>query len=172
MNESKRIDRIFSELDSSTELACRLTDASSMLAEVIRLAAMEHPHPLVSLRTDVAPDLPQLWCDPLKIQQTIVPLVTSAMQSMPGGGEILLAAGRQKGQTRIQLRVLGQTVRGTDPAAGRGAFSSTFDPPAGIRALAARRTVLQHGGRITLDQSGQMKKLISLTLPFYAGQDT
>jgi hypothetical protein len=43
--------------------------------------------------------------------------------------------------------------------------------PGGIRLLAARRTVLQHGGRITLDQSGQMKKLISPTLPLYNGQD-
>ncbi|HEY6341154.1 MAG TPA: hypothetical protein VIY49_06645 [Bryobacteraceae bacterium] len=57
MNESKRIDRIFSELDSSTgvaPLACRPTDGSSMLAEVIRLAAMEHPDPPISLRMDVA----------------------------------------------------------------------------------------------------------------------
>ena len=174
MNECKRVDAILSELDASTEiipLACRPTDASSMLGEVIRLAAMEHPDPAISLRLDVAPDLPQVWCDRIRIQQTIIPFVTGAMLSMPGGGEILLAADRQNGHARIQLRVLGQTVRGSDPAAGRGPYSSTFDAPGGMRVLAARRTVLQHGGTIALDQTGALKKLISLTLPLYHGQE-
>jgi hypothetical protein len=87
------------------------------------------------------------------------------------GNYILLAADRQNGHARIQLRVLGQTVRGSDPAAGRGAYSSTFDAPGGMRVLAARRTVLQHGGTITLDQTGSLKKLISLSLPLYHGQE-
>jgi hypothetical protein len=173
MNECKRVDAILSELDACTEiipLACRPTDASSMLGEVIRLAAMEHPDPAISLRIEVAPDLPQRWCDPIRIQQTIVPFVTGLTLGMPGGGEILLAANRQNGHARIQLRVLGQTLRSSDPAEGRGAYSSTFDAPGGVRILAARRTVLQHGGTITLDQTGPLKKMVSLTLPLYHGQ--
>jgi signal transduction histidine kinase len=173
MNACKRVDAILSELDACTEiipLACRPTDASSMLGEVIRLAAMEHPDPAISLRIEVAPDLPQMWCDPIRIQQTMVPFVTGVMLGMPGGGEILLAANRQNGHARIQLKVLGQTVRSSDPAEGRGAYSSTFDAPGGVRILAARRTVLQHGGTITLDQTGTLKKMVSLTLPLYLGQ--
>jgi K+-sensing histidine kinase KdpD len=174
MTECKRVDAILSELDASTEivpLACCPTDASSMLGEVIRLAAMEDPDPAISLRIEVAPDLPQVWCEPIRIKQTIIPFVTGAMLSMPGGGEILLAADRQTGHARIQLGVLGQMVRDSDPAAGRGAYSSTFDAPGGMGVLAARRTVLQHGGTITLDQTGPLKKLISLTLPLYHGQE-
>lgn len=52
-----------------------------------------------------------------------------------------------------------------------GAYSSTFDAPGGMRILAARRTVLQHAVTITLDQTGPLKKLISLTLPLYHGQE-
>jgi hypothetical protein len=101
----------------------------------------------------------------------LIPFVTGAMLSMPGGGEIVFAADRQNSHARIQLRALGQTVRGSDPAAGRGAYSSTFDAPGGMSVLAARRTVLQHGGTTTLDQTGPLKKLISLTLPLYHGQE-
>jgi len=173
VNECGRINLILYELGESMEiipLACRPTDASSLLGEIIRLAALEHPDPCISFRIDVSPDLPQLWCDPMRVQQTMVPFVTSAMQAMSGGGEILLAADRQNGQGRIRLTVLGQTVRGSDPAEGRGSYSSTFDAPGGVRVLAARRTVLQHGGKLTLDQTGHLTKLLYLTLPVYNGQ--
>lgn len=76
----------------------------------------------------------------------------------------------QNGHARIQLRVLGQTLQSSDPAEGRGTYSSTFDAPGGVRVLAARRTVLQHGETITLDQTGPLKKMVSLTLPLYHGQ--
>jgi hypothetical protein len=56
-------------------------------------------------------------------------------------------------------------------AAGRGAYSSTFDAPGRMRVVAARRTVLQHGGTITLNQTGPLKKLISLTVPLCHGQE-
>jgi signal transduction histidine kinase len=173
INECGRINLILSERGESMEiipLACRPTDASSMLGEIIRLAALEHPDPCISFRIEVSPDLPQLWCDPMRVQQTMVPFVTSAMQAMSGGGEILLAADRQNGQGRIRLTVLGQTVRGSDAAEGRGSYSSTFDATGGARVLAARRTVLQHGGKLTLDQTGHLTKLLYLTLPVYNGQ--
>jgi hypothetical protein len=142
----------------------------NMAGEVIRLAAMEHPDPAISLRIEVAPDLQQMWWDPIRARQTIVPFVTGVLLSMSGGGEILLAANRQNGHSRIQLRVLGQTLRSSDPAEGRGAYSSTLDAPGGVRILAALRTVLQHGGMITLDQTIRLEKMVSLTLPLYQGQ--
>jgi signal transduction histidine kinase len=174
VNECKRVDDILSELKESAEiipLACRPIDASSILREVIRLAAMEQPDPSISLRLEVSGDLPPLWCDPVRVQQAIVPFVISEMKGMHDGGEILLAADRQNGYGRIQLKVLGQTVRGSDAAAGRGSYSSTFDAHGGVRILGARRTALQHGGTITLDQTGHLTKLLSLTLPLYNGQN-
>lgn len=46
-------------------------------------------------RSQFWPPLPQMWCDPIRIEQTIVPFVTGVMLGMPGGGEILLAANRK-----------------------------------------------------------------------------
>jgi signal transduction histidine kinase len=170
ISECKRIHGILFELEESTEmvaLSCRPTDASSILSEVARQAAMEFPDPNISLRIEVAPDLPLLWCDPVRIEQSMVPFVTGAMHSIRGGGEILLAADRKNSHARLQLRILEQTVRGSDPASGVGAFSSTFQALQGTRILAARRIALQHGGTITFDETGHLKKLLCLTLPLY-----
>jgi signal transduction histidine kinase len=171
--ECRRVNRVLSEMEESTEiipLKRAPADAASLLGEVVRLSALGNPDPAISLRIEVAPDLPPLWCDAKRIEQTLVPFVTNAMTGMTGGGELLLSAGRQGDQARIQLRVLGQTIHGADPFAGRGQYSSTFDASSGVRVLAARRTLLQHGGTITVERTGHIKKLSSLTLPLYNGQ--
>ena len=169
-NECEHLRRMLSELSQCTEvfpLNCAATDVSSLLSEIVRLSALQHPDPAIAVRTEVTPSLSPLWCDAKQIQQTLVPFVTSAMDAMPGGGQILLAADQMGGQCRIQLKVLEQTVRAGDPASGRGSFSSTFDAAAGHYILAARRTLMQHGGMIRIDDSGPNRRLQFLTLPLY-----
>jgi len=171
--ECRRINRVLSEMEECTEvipLKRSPTDAATLLGEVVRLSALGNPDPGISLRIEVAPDLPQLWCDPTRIEQTLVPFVTSTMCGMTGGGELLLSAVRENGHARIQLRVLGQTIHGADPFTGAGRYSSTFDASSGVRVLAARRTVLQHGGTMAVEQAGYTKRLSFLTLPLYNGQ--
>jgi len=171
--ECRRINRVLSEMEECTEiipLKRSPTDAATLLSEVVRLSALGNPDPGISLRIEVAPDLPPLWCDPTRIEQTLVPFVTSTMCGMTGGGELLLSASRENGQARIQLRVLGQTIHGADPFTGTGRYSSTFDASSGVRVLAARRTVLQHGGTMAVEQAGYTKRLSFLTLPLYNGQ--
>jgi signal transduction histidine kinase len=171
-SECRRVNRVLSDIEACTELIplkCTPTDAATVLGEVMRLSALGHPDPAVSLRIEIASDLPPLWCDAIRVEQTMVPFVTSAMSGMTSGGEILLSAAREGNQARIQLRTLGQTIQGGDPFSGRGQYSSTFEADSGIRVLAARRTILQHGGTIAVEENGYIKRLSSLTLPLYNG---
>jgi signal transduction histidine kinase len=171
--ECSRVSRALAEIGACTEvlpLNREASDLGAMLAEAARLSALEVPAPGIALRTEVAPSLPLVWCDRKQILQVIVPFVTSTMKAMPGGGEILLAADRLNAQARIRLVVLGETISAGDPAAGRGPYSSTYDEGAGKRILAARRTMLQHGGTLQVEQIGQLKRLQSLTIPLSDGQ--
>lgn len=171
--ECSRLSHAFAEISASTQalhLNREPTDISTVLGEVVRLSSLEIPAPTIDLRTEVAPNLPQVWCDKTAISRAIAPFVTSAMNSMPSGGEIMLFAERQNGQARIHLKVLGQTVRASDVAAGRGPHSATFDLEGGLRIVAARRTLLQHGGMLQVEQAGRAKKLVFFTLPLYNEQ--
>ena len=173
VKECNRVHNMLAELSESAivaPLSCEPTDASTLLEEIARLAALERPDPAISLSIEVAPDLPRLWCDRGRIERTILPFVTGTMAGMLDGGKILLAADRQDNHARIQLRILGQNVRGGDPALGRGPYSSTFDAPGGMQVLEARRTVLQHRGIIELDRTGYQNRLLFLTLPLYNGR--
>ena len=168
--ECNRLSHAFAEISASTQelhLNREPTDISTVLGEVVRLSSLEIPAPTIDLRTEVAPNLPQVWCDKAAISQAIAPFVASAMNAMPNGGEIMLTAERQNGQARIHLKVLGQTVRASDVAAGRGPHSATFDLESGLRIVAARRTLLQHGGMLQVEQAGRARKLVFFTLPLY-----
>ncbi len=171
--ECERLKRTLVEISECTEvlpLRCEPTDVSSLLAEVVRSSALEHPDPDIALQTEVIPSLPPVWCDVTRVRQAIVPFVTSAMDSMLGGGRILLVADQVDSHCRIQLKILEQTVRASDPGSGRGPYSSTFDATGGHRIMAAWRTVMQHGGTIRIEEGGQIRKLQFLTLPLYNGQ--
>jgi signal transduction histidine kinase len=171
--ECDRLKRAMADISDCTEslpLRCEPADVASLLAEIVHLSALEHPDPNIVLRTEVASSLPPVWCDVTRIRQAIVPFVTSTMDSMLSGGRILLAADRVDGHCRIQLKILEQTVRASDPGSGCGPYSSTSDPTAGHRNMASWRTVMQHGGTIRVEENGQTGKLQFLTLPLYNGE--
>jgi signal transduction histidine kinase len=168
--ECSRVRSVLDEIAACAEmlpLTCEATEVESILSEAVRLSALEVPDPSISLRTEIAANLPLVWCDRKQILEVLVSFVAGTMRAMHGGGEVLLAAERVDGQARIRLSVLDQTIRAVDPAAGRGPFSSTFDPSSGLRLLAARRTLLQHGGSVKIASLGHLKKLQFITLPLY-----
>ena len=173
--ECRRVQGVLDEIAACAEvhpLTCEATDVESILSEAVRLSALEVPDPSISLRTEIAANLTLVWCDRRQIVEVLVSFVVGTMKAMSGGGELLLSAERLDHQARIRLSVLDQTVRAIDPASGRGAFSSTFDPSSGLRLLAARRTLLQHGGSVQMAPVGHLKKLQSITLPLYNRQRT
>jgi signal transduction histidine kinase len=168
MKECRRTHAILSELSESAvfvPLSCRPTDASSMLAEIARRATQEYPNPHVSLRVETSSDLAPLWCDRERIEHTIVPFVSDALETVSAGGEILLAADRWNNQARIRLMILGRNVRGRD-SAGVPEPHSGFNIDS-ARIMEARRTVLQHRGTLELDSAGPRRGFLLLTLPLY-----
>jgi signal transduction histidine kinase len=171
--ECRRVKHTLTEISACTEvlpLHFQATDMGSMLAEVVHLAAREVPDPAIAIRTEVDSNLPRVWCDKTQILNLIVPFVVRAMQSMPDGGEIMLAVDQKDGLARIQLKVLRQTLRASHVAQRGDLFTSVYDTAADLRLLSARRTLLQHGGSISVDRTGTHKMLSSMTIPLYNGQ--
>jgi len=173
-----RVQAVLDEIAACAEthpLTCKPTDVESMLSEAVRRSALQVPDPTISLRTEIAANLPPVWCDREQIIEVLVSFVAGTMKTMSGGGGLLLAADPMGCQARIRLSILDQTVRAIDPASGSGAFSSTFDPTSGLRELAAWRTLLQHGGSVQMvpashTPAGHARRLHFITLPLYDRQ--
>jgi PAS domain S-box-containing protein len=80
------------------------------LNELIRDTLLLIEHQLrnwsrVEIKTTLAPDLPEILCDPNQISQVVINLISNARDAMPDGGLIQLETGVLSDQERVFLDV-------------------------------------------------------------------
>jgi signal transduction histidine kinase len=75
----------------------------------------------VELRIAVMPGLPEVWLDPQQLQRCLLDLCLNALQAMPGGGRLAIAA--VGFGTRVELR-----VEDTGPGISAAARAELFEP--------------------------------------------
>lgn len=124
------------------------------------LALMQHELQVneVRIRTDFAPDLPEVLADANQLQQVILNLVKNAvdaMQSVPADARFLQVATQQNGPFAVRL-----TVQDTGIGISKENEARIFDPfystkPSGMGlGLAICRTIVEnHGGELQLSES-------------------
>jgi two-component system cell cycle sensor histidine kinase PleC len=67
-------------------------DAAVLIDECRNLLAGQAQNGGLALRPQVAPDLPMLWADPLRLRQVLINLVSNAVKFTPAGGEVVCGA--------------------------------------------------------------------------------
>ena len=103
----------------------------------------------IDVRVDVAPDLPTLDVDPVRMKQVVSNLVENAVRAMPGGGSITLSARAASAAVVIE-------VTDTGPGIAPELRSTLFDRftksvgsrGSGLGLAIARAIVTAHGGTI------------------------
>jgi signal transduction histidine kinase len=111
----------------------------------------------VVLRVDVPPDLPAVRVDPMQIEQTLVEIVSNALDAMPGGGRLAITARCEPLAPGAEDVVL---IEITDSGPGIPAealprvtepFFTTRTEGTGLGLAIVKRYVEQNGGRLELD---------------------
>ena len=115
-------------------------------------------------------DLPDIAADAVKLEQTLVELISNAHDAMPDGGRLTLAADAVPGADgRPGVRLtLTDTGRGIAPEAmpqvGQP-FFTTRPEGTGLGVATARRFVEQHGGTLHLASERGRGTTVTLWLP-------
>jgi signal transduction histidine kinase len=166
--ESHRLDRVLSDvLDFTRPRKPRFETASisTLIDEVIRLAGPKDHGPFFLFKTDIAPDLPPLRCDPEQIRQTLLNLAMNAIQASPGGGQIEISARVEQNFVVIRIRDHGRGIpaaildRIFDP------FFTTHESSLGLGLPVALHTVTEHGGRIAVEGTSGFGTCMCISLP-------
>ena len=157
------------------------TRVEDLLAEALR-PYVAAPPPGVELIRAVEPGLPDLRLDRAIMMRVLVNLVENALQAMPDGGRLEVAARRASpgGTARAGRRppdgVVRITVRDTGGGIEPAVLSRIFEPyfstksgGTGLGLAIARNAIEEHGGTIDIDSSPGAGTTVTIDLPPPAG---
>jgi len=158
----------FSAYSRLPQLRLEPTPVASLLQEALR-PYLTAPSPGVVIDQAIPPDLPPLRVDRAVVTRALVNLVENALQAMPQGGRLSVAAAMADGDPAPGLRI---TVRdtgiGIDPTVLSHIFEPYFSTKSGGTGLGlaiARRAVEEHGGSIQITSQPGAGTLVTLVLP-------
>lgn len=168
------MDRLLSNLLVYTRPDCsklRWQDTEELLREVLTLASHAMSQSAISVCCQVDPLIPQLWCDGSKMKQVVLNLVLNAVQAMPEGGVLTLAAallpGHLQEKPHAQLTVT-DTGIGIPPEVQSRVFDPFFttkDDGTGLGLAIVHALVEAHHGRIDVMSSPGRGTSFVITLP-------
>ena len=125
----------------------------------------------VTLDLQIPEALPEILADTMKLEQALVELVSNALDAMPQGGRLVLAASTAPGPegtggVAIEVRDSGRGIAPeTLPSVGQPFFTTRAEGT-GLGLATARRFVEQHGGRLDLRSSLGAGTSVRIWLPF------
>ena len=153
------------ELDEEdTELSLVVRDVMQLVGE--RARALE-----VGIDVDLAPDLPRIKADPLKLKQVLLNLVTNAVKFSQSGDRVLLSA--RFDNKGYEISVMDHGI-GMDPGEIETAITrfgqvasawSRRHPGTGLGLPLAIGLVELHGGRLSIDSQKGNGTTVNFTLP-------
>ncbi len=126
----------------------------------------------VALDREIAPNLPPLWADELRVKQIMVNLLSNAVKFTPPGGRVTAGAAPAAGGG-ISLRV-GDTGCGMTPAEQQKAFlpyrqcsgdKSRRQQGTGLGLPLTRALAEAHGAELRLDSAPGAGTVVTVTFP-------
>jgi signal transduction histidine kinase len=147
--EVRRLKRIVDEFSRFARLP-RPEPAPVPAAELVAalLALYPAPPPGVRLERDVAADLPAVSVDRDQILQVLRNLVVNAVEAMPSGGTLRVAARREGTEVLVSVSDTGPGIRPEDLPSIFEPYFTTKEGGTGLGLAIADRIVREHGGRI------------------------
>ena len=152
-------------------LTLQPTDLGDLLHYVALLEDADAPRRGVELCAPAGGG-PRVVCDPQKVKQALLNLVRNAVEALPHGGTVTIAAATRADTAEITVR---DTGPGLAPAVRDRLFHpgvTTKEGGSGIGLVVARSIAEQHGGRLTLEDAPGGGCLATLTLPLQAVAST
>jgi PAS domain S-box-containing protein len=142
-------------------------DLNELIREMIVLLRSEASRYSLSIRTELAENLPKVMADRVQLQQVFMNLMLNgidAMKETPGGGELTIKSAA--GDTQLLVSV-SDTGIGLPPQADQifNAFFTTKEDGTGMGLPISRSIIESHGGRLWAADTSERGATFQFTLP-------
>jgi signal transduction histidine kinase len=107
----------------------------------------------VELTLDIPPDLPEVRVDPMQLEQALVEIVSNALDAMPQGGRLRIAAalnGAAGAEVSIEVADTGPGIPDSVLPSVCEPFFTTRADGTGLGLAIAKRYVEQNGGKLEI----------------------
>jgi PAS domain S-box-containing protein len=145
-------------------------DIGATIDEMVVLLRGEANRCAVSIRTDLAGDLPRITADPVQLQQVLMNLMLNAIEAMSETGGILTIQAQpgEDGQILISVSDTGVGLPSDKAEEIFNAFFTTKPQGSGMGLAISRSIVESHGGRLWATSNDGRGATFHFTLPIAA----
>jgi signal transduction histidine kinase len=145
-----------------------LVDVNELIREMIVLLRSEATRYSVSIRTDLAENLPKVMADRVQLQQVFMNLMLNgidAMKATPDGGELTIKSEASDGQLLISVSDTGVGLPSGQAEQIFRAFFTTKDNGTGMGLPISRSIIESHGGHLWVTGASACGATFQFTLP-------
>jgi PAS domain S-box-containing protein len=128
-----------------------LVDVNDVIREMIVLLRGEATRYSISIRIELAEDLPKVMADPVQLQQVFMNLMLNAIEAMKegsGGSELTIKSEADDGHVLISITDTGVGLSPEQVEQIFKAFFTTKDTGTGMGLPISRSIIESHGGRL------------------------
>jgi PAS domain S-box-containing protein len=157
-----------SSLFKKGALQRELVDVNELIREMIVLLRSEANRYSISIRTELAEDLPKVMVDRVQLQQVFMNLMLNgidAMKGTSGGGELTIKSEARDGQPLISVSDTGVGLPPERAEQIFKAFFTTKDNGTGMGLPISRSIIESHGGRLWAVGASERGATFQFTLP-------
>jgi signal transduction histidine kinase len=145
-----------------------LVDVNDVIREMIALLRSEVNCYSISIRTELAGDLPKVMADRVQLQQVLMNLILNgvdALKEVTGGRELTIKSEAADGQLLMSVSDTGVGLPETDADQIFKAFFTTKDHGTGMGLPICRSIIESHGGRLWAAGNTDRGATFQFTLP-------
>jgi len=166
--ETRRLQEIldgFMRFAGKLDVQLKVQPVLGLLEELVEFYQAPLDRSGVRFRVSVADNLPPVALDARLMKQAISNLILNAEAAMPAGGELMIAAEREKRDICIHVTDTGSGISPEDLDKIFRPYYSTRQGGTGLGLPTVRRIVLEHGGEIEVHSEAGRGTRFTIRLP-------
>ena len=168
LDEVSRLERLVATLGDFTKvysLVKRPADINSVIQDVLKIMGGICSSGKHCFKANLASDLTEINCDPDKLKQVFMNIITNGIESMEDGGTITISTKKSSNNIEIRMSDEGIGIREEDILHIFEPFFTTRDRGSGLGLAISYKVVKAHKGEIWADSEPGQGTTFVVTLP-------
>lgn len=168
LDEVMRLERLIANLGSFTKdykLVIRSADINSVIGDVVKIMAGFYPAEKYEFIVDLSDDVNEITCDPDKLKQVFINIISNGLEAMQDGGAIKISTEKIPDGVEIRISDEGTGIPQEELKNIFEPFYTTREEGSGLGLAISYKLIQAHGGDIWAESTPGEKTSFIILLP-------